>query len=74
MGRDVARMQVDLMHAPQATGEIRYTGLEAVKKECDDFRRALDAAEVALRRAVHDRGFARNRRGRDAQRALSEPA
>lgn len=43
MGRDVARMQVDLMHAPQATGEIRYTGLEAVKKECDDFRRALDA-------------------------------
>jgi 5-methyltetrahydropteroyltriglutamate--homocysteine methyltransferase len=42
MGRDVARMQVDLMHAPQATGEIRYTGLEAVKKECADFRRALD--------------------------------
>jgi 5-methyltetrahydropteroyltriglutamate--homocysteine methyltransferase len=42
MGRDVARMQVDLMHAPQATGEIRYTGLEAVKKECEDFRRALD--------------------------------
>ena len=35
-------MQVDLMHAPQATGEIRYTGLEAVKKECADFRRALD--------------------------------
>ena len=43
MGRDVARMQVDLMHAPQATGEIHYTGLEAVKKECDDFRRALEA-------------------------------
>ena len=32
----------DLMHAPQATGDIRYTGLDAVKKECDDFRRALD--------------------------------
>ncbi len=43
MGRDTARMQVDLMHAPQATGDIRYTGLEAVKKECADFRRALDA-------------------------------
>jgi 5-methyltetrahydropteroyltriglutamate--homocysteine methyltransferase len=43
MGRDVARMQVDLMHAPQATGEVRYTGLEAVKKECADFRRALEA-------------------------------
>jgi 5-methyltetrahydropteroyltriglutamate--homocysteine methyltransferase len=42
MGRDVARMQVDLMHAPQATGDIRYTGLDAVKKECADFRRALD--------------------------------
>jgi 5-methyltetrahydropteroyltriglutamate--homocysteine methyltransferase len=42
MGRDVARMAVDLMHAPQATGEIRYTGLDAVKKECADFRRALD--------------------------------
>src|SRR5208283_967140 len=33
--------QVDLMHAPQATGEIRYIGLDAVKKECEDFRRAL---------------------------------
>jgi 5-methyltetrahydropteroyltriglutamate--homocysteine methyltransferase len=43
MGRDVARMEVDLMHAPQATSEIRYTGLEAVKKECENFRRALDA-------------------------------
>ena len=42
IGRDTARMQVDLMHAPQATGEIRYTGLAAVKKECDDFRRALE--------------------------------
>jgi 5-methyltetrahydropteroyltriglutamate--homocysteine methyltransferase len=41
MGRDIARTQVDLMHAPQATGEIRYTGLDAVKKECEDFRRAL---------------------------------
>ena len=43
MGRDVGADAVDLMHAPQATGEIRYTGLDAVKKECADFRRALDA-------------------------------
>ncbi len=31
------------MHAPQATSEIRYTGIAEVKKECDDFRRALEA-------------------------------
>lgn len=43
MGRDISRMQVDLMHAPQATAEVRYTGIAAVKKECDDFRRALEA-------------------------------
>jgi 5-methyltetrahydropteroyltriglutamate--homocysteine methyltransferase len=43
IGRDPARRQVDLMHAPQATGEVRYIGQAAVKKECDDFRRALDA-------------------------------
>jgi 5-methyltetrahydropteroyltriglutamate--homocysteine methyltransferase len=38
----MANMQVDLMHAPKATGEIRYTGAEAVKKECDDFHHALE--------------------------------
>lgn len=38
---DFARVQVDLMHAPKATGEVRYTGPGAIKKECDDFRRAL---------------------------------
>jgi 5-methyltetrahydropteroyltriglutamate--homocysteine methyltransferase len=43
IGRDSARRQVDLMHAPKATGEVRYIGQAAVKKECDDFRRALDA-------------------------------
>ncbi len=42
IGLDASKLQVDLMHAPQATGEIRYTGLEVVKKECADFRRALD--------------------------------
>ncbi len=30
------------MHAPKATSDIRYTGLAAVTKECEDFRRALD--------------------------------
>jgi 5-methyltetrahydropteroyltriglutamate--homocysteine methyltransferase len=38
---DFARMQVDLMHAPKATGEIRYTGIEAVRGECDELNRAL---------------------------------
>jgi 5-methyltetrahydropteroyltriglutamate--homocysteine methyltransferase len=42
IGRITANMQVDLMHAPQATSDIRYTGLAAVTKECEDFRRALD--------------------------------
>ncbi|HLI78692.1 MAG TPA: cobalamin-independent methionine synthase II family protein [Candidatus Binataceae bacterium] len=41
--RDRTRANVDLLHAPQATGEVRYIGLDAVKKECADFRRALDA-------------------------------
>lgn len=40
--QDFGRVQVDLMHAPKATGEIRYTGADAVQKECDDFQRALD--------------------------------
>jgi 5-methyltetrahydropteroyltriglutamate--homocysteine methyltransferase len=38
-----SRIKVDLLSAPQATGQVRYTGLEAVNKECADFRRALDA-------------------------------
>jgi 5-methyltetrahydropteroyltriglutamate--homocysteine methyltransferase len=42
LAQNLARIRVDLMHAPQATGEIRYTGLDAVKKECADFRRALE--------------------------------
>ncbi|HXN84885.1 MAG TPA: hypothetical protein VN867_02390, partial [Candidatus Binataceae bacterium] len=37
----LANMQVDLMHAPKATGEIHYNGTKAVRKECDDFHRAL---------------------------------
>jgi 5-methyltetrahydropteroyltriglutamate--homocysteine methyltransferase len=40
--QDFGRMQVDLMRAPKATGEIRYTGDAEVKKECDDFKRSLD--------------------------------
>jgi 5-methyltetrahydropteroyltriglutamate--homocysteine methyltransferase len=43
IGRDPARRPVDLMHAPQATGAVRYIGQAAVTKECEDFRRALDA-------------------------------
>jgi len=43
LAQTIARSRVDLMGAPQATGEVRYTGHDAVKKECDDFRRALDA-------------------------------
>ena len=42
LAQNLARIRVDLMHAPQATDEIHYTGLDAVKKECADFRRALD--------------------------------
>jgi 5-methyltetrahydropteroyltriglutamate--homocysteine methyltransferase len=42
LAQNLARIRVDLMHAPQATGDIGYTGLDAVKKECADFRRALD--------------------------------
>src|SRR5271157_3276387 len=42
LAQNLARIRVDLMHAPRATGDIRYTGLDAVKKECADFRRALD--------------------------------
>jgi len=38
-----SRIKVDLLSAPQATGEVRYTGFDAVKKECSDFRRALEA-------------------------------
>jgi 5-methyltetrahydropteroyltriglutamate--homocysteine methyltransferase len=43
IGRDPARRPVDLMHAPQATSEVRYIGLATVKKECEDFRCALEA-------------------------------
>jgi len=38
----IARTSVNLLAAPQATGEVRYTGLAAVKKECEDFRRAME--------------------------------
>ncbi len=38
---DLSRVKVDLLHAPKATGEVRYLAPEAVKKECADFRRAL---------------------------------
>lgn len=41
---DFARIQVDLMHAPTATGEVRYTAPGAVKKDCDDLRRAIAAS------------------------------
>jgi 5-methyltetrahydropteroyltriglutamate--homocysteine methyltransferase len=39
----LSRNQVNLLSAPQATGEVHYIGQAAVKKECDDFRRALEA-------------------------------
>ena len=57
--RCAVELQVDLMHAPQATGEIRYTGLEAVKKECADFRRALDEQKSQFVETVHDRALRR---------------
>ncbi len=38
---EFARVQVDLMHAPMATAEVRYVARDAVEKECDDFGRAL---------------------------------
>ncbi|MGH7781938.1 MAG: hypothetical protein ACREQR_19135 [Candidatus Binataceae bacterium] len=38
---DFARIKVDLTHAPKATGEVRYLAPDAVKKECEDFKRAL---------------------------------
>ncbi len=34
---DFARVKVDLMHAPKATGEIRYRDSAAIVKECADF-------------------------------------
>ena len=43
MMRTRLRAAVDLLHAPQATGEVRYAGIDAVKQECADFRRTLDA-------------------------------
>ena len=42
MLRGRMRAAVDLLHAPQATGDVRYTGIDAVKQECADFRRALE--------------------------------
>ncbi len=42
LAQTLSRIQVNLLHAPLATGDIRYTGFDAVKKECEDFRRALD--------------------------------
>ncbi|MFZ0888011.1 MAG: cobalamin-independent methionine synthase II family protein [Candidatus Binataceae bacterium] len=42
---EFARVQVDLMHAPMATGEVRYVAREAIEKQCHDFRRALAAQE-----------------------------
>jgi len=42
LAQTLSRVKVNLLHAPQATGDVRYTGFDAVKKECDDFRRALD--------------------------------
>ncbi len=38
---DFARIKVDLTHAPKATGAVRYTAPAAIKKECEDFKRAL---------------------------------
>ncbi len=41
LGELMSRIQVDLMHAPMATGEVRYTGREAVERECEDTLKAL---------------------------------
>jgi 5-methyltetrahydropteroyltriglutamate--homocysteine methyltransferase len=40
---EFARVQVDLMHAPMATGEVRYVAREAIEKQCSDLRRVLAA-------------------------------
>jgi 5-methyltetrahydropteroyltriglutamate--homocysteine methyltransferase len=42
-GLDLSTM-VDLMHAPKAIGEVRYTNREPLERECADFKRILDAA------------------------------
>src|ERR1700733_10284900 len=46
MLRDRTLANVDLLHAPLATGDVRYIGLDAVKKECADFQHALEAQKA----------------------------
>jgi 5-methyltetrahydropteroyltriglutamate--homocysteine methyltransferase len=42
-GLDLSTM-VDLMHAPKAIGEVRYTNREPLERECADFSRILKGA------------------------------
>jgi 5-methyltetrahydropteroyltriglutamate--homocysteine methyltransferase len=42
-GLDLSTM-VDLMHAPKAVGDVRYTNREPLERECADFKRILDAS------------------------------
>jgi 5-methyltetrahydropteroyltriglutamate--homocysteine methyltransferase len=44
---DLSNM-VDLMHAPQAVGEVRYTNRAPLERECADFKRILDSSAAGF--------------------------
>ncbi|HEY6395534.1 MAG TPA: cobalamin-independent methionine synthase II family protein, partial [Candidatus Binataceae bacterium] len=45
---DFARPMVDLMHAPKAIGEIKYSDRSAVERECADYKKIIEGIKPAF--------------------------